>query len=353
MAQETIQIVCKNCGSTDVVKVGFHGGVQRYLCKACKRKFKADDSPFHMKVSAGHISSALAMYYTGSSITDIRNHIRQETGYYPSKSVVFDWVEKYTEQAANHFRQYHPKVGETWIADETMIDLDKGKKVWFWDIIDADTRFLLASRVSISRTTRDAKALIQDAVKRAGKAPKMIITDKMKSYPDGIFTALGGATEHLQSSPFKIASESTSKIERFHETLKERTKVMKAFRDIETLITFADGFLVYYNFLKPHEALKGRTPAEKAKVRYPFKTWVEVVNAPVSKKAELITHISPRMRITLPRTPTDKAFRRHRITPTMPRITPTQKRFPIGGVYTDKSGRLLSRRHHRGWRRLV
>ena len=70
MAEETIQIACKNCGSTDVVKAGFQSGVQRYLCHTCKRKFKADDTPFHGKVSAGHISSALAMYYTGSSITD-------------------------------------------------------------------------------------------------------------------------------------------------------------------------------------------------------------------------------------------------------------------------------------------
>ena len=352
MAEETIQIACKNCGSTDVVKAGFQSGVQRYLCHTCKRKFKADDTPFHGKVSAGHISSALAMYYTGSSITDIRNHIRQETGYYPPKSVVFYWIEKYTEQAANHFRQYRPKVGDTWIADETMIDLDKGVKVWFWDVIDADTRFLLASRVSISRTTRDAKALIQDAVKKAGKAPKMIITDKMKSYPDGIFTTLGSMTEHLQSSPFKIASESTSKVERFHETLKERTKVMKAFRDIETLITFASGFLVYYNYLKPHEALEGKTPAEKAKVRYTTKTWVEVVNAPVAKRAEVSTHISPRMKLPKTHISLDRAFKRQRISRRPPRITPHQRVFPLGGIYTDKSGRLLSRRPRRGWRRL-
>jgi putative transposase len=351
MTTEQIKVICKNCNSEHVIRYGSYKGMQRYYCKDCKRKFKGDAALFHMKVSASHISSALSMYYTGSSITDIRNHIRQETGYHPSKSVVFGWIEKYTEQASEHFRKFRPQVGDRWIADETMIDLDKGKNVWFWDIIDADTRFLLASRVSISRTAQDAKSLIQDAVKKAGKAPKLIITDRLKSYPDGIYTALGGATEHLQSSPFKIASESTSKIERFHSTLKERTKVMKAFRDIETLISFADGFLVYYNFLKPHESLEGKTPAEKAKVRYTAKTWVEVVNAPVSKQVEVSTHISPRMPMITPRTPVDKAFRRQRITPKPPRL-PHQRVFPLGGIYTDKSGRLLSRRHKRGWRKL-
>jgi len=327
-------------------------GVQRYWCKACKRKFKADDSPFHMKVSPQHISGALSMYYTGSSITDIRNHIRQETGYHPSKSVVFDWIEKYTKQAEKQFSNVKPRVGNTWIADETMIDLDKQKKVWLWDIIDADTRFILATRVSISRTTNDAKQLIANAVKRAHKVPKTIITDKLPAYPDGIYNALAGATEHLQSNPFNIASESTSKIERFHETLKERTKVMKAFRDIETLNTFTQGFLVYYNFLKPHESLDGKTPAEKAKVRYPVKTWADVVNQPVSKQTEVTIHRSPKLNITMERTPLDNAYKRRRITPKTPRIS--QRSFPLakGRMYTNKSGTMVSGRKRKGWRRI-
>lgn len=151
MTQEIIKITCKNCGSEHVIKYGSYKGVQRYWCKACNRKFKADDSPFHMKVSPQHISGALSMYYTGSSITDIRNHIRQETGYHPSKSVVFDWIEKYTEQAEKQFSNVKPRVGNTWIADETMIDLDKQKKVWLWDIIDADTDIEVKPPLTIPR----------------------------------------------------------------------------------------------------------------------------------------------------------------------------------------------------------
>lgn len=45
------EITCKNCGSTAVVKFGSYKGVQRYFCKACKRKFKADDDVFHMRKS--------------------------------------------------------------------------------------------------------------------------------------------------------------------------------------------------------------------------------------------------------------------------------------------------------------
>lgn len=241
------------------------------------------------------------MYYTGSSITDIRSHIRRQTGYFPSKSSVFGWIEKYTDRAAQQFAKAKPKVGDKWVADETMIDLDEGVKVWFWDTIDTRSRFLLASRVSLARTMLDAKQLIQDALKRAGKPPKVIVTDKMKSYADGIFTALGGYAEHWQGSPFTAAGEGTSKVERFHETLKERTKVMKAFRDVDTLIEFSKGFLTYYNFLKPHEALNGKTPAERAKLGYDIKTWADVVNMPVPVVVERASHMRPRLRLVQPK----------------------------------------------------
>ncbi len=100
----TKTITCKNCGSEAVVKFGTYKGAQRFMCKVCHRKFKADDSVFHMKVPAEYVSSALSMYYSGSSINDIRNHLQQEHGYYPSKRIVFEWVEKYTPKAVEQFK---------------------------------------------------------------------------------------------------------------------------------------------------------------------------------------------------------------------------------------------------------
>jgi len=53
-------IICKNCGSPAVVKFGTYKGVQRFWCKSCQRKFKADNALFHMKVSPEYISTALS-----------------------------------------------------------------------------------------------------------------------------------------------------------------------------------------------------------------------------------------------------------------------------------------------------
>jgi len=347
-------IVCKNCGSTHVVKFGKYKDVQLYYCNDCKRKFKGDAALFHMKVPPEYVSSALSMYYSGSSIDDIRDFLKQEYGYYPSKHVVFEWVDKYTSLAAKQFRDVHPKVGDTWIADETVLEMDKGIKVWFWDIIDSDTRFLLASRASLNRGMLDARLLMEAAYKRAGKAPKEVITDQLKAYLDGVELTFGADTKHIQGGPFKVLSsgESTSQIERFHGTIKERTKVMRAFRDMETLIQFMDGYLVYYNYFKPNDALVGKTPAEAAKVEYQPRNWKELTQLPVSKQTEIQSHIRialikpVRISSSMPRI-TPKTLR---ITPKVPRISPKLPKLGGNEVYVSRSG-AISRHYFRGAKR--
>ena len=54
--QNSNTITCKYCGAGGVVKYGSYKGVQRYWCKVCQRKFKDDDTTFHMKVSPQFIS---------------------------------------------------------------------------------------------------------------------------------------------------------------------------------------------------------------------------------------------------------------------------------------------------------
>lgn len=275
--EETImnKITCKYCGSPAVVKYGTYKSVQRYWCKSCKRKFKADDSPFHMQIPASQITSALSMYYEGMSLNAIRRHFQQEYGTMPSSSTVYEWIEKYTPIAIKAFRDYHPEVGNVWIADETVLKID-GQNVWMYDIIDEKTRFLLATRITTSRTIKDAQALMEKAARRAGIKPKMVITDKQNSYLDGIELAYGADTEHVQSSPF-APTDDTQRIERFHGTLKQRTKVMRGLKNIESANEFTDGWLVHYNFFRPHESLKDKTPAEVARIDYPVKNWADVI----------------------------------------------------------------------------
>jgi transposase InsO family protein len=156
-----------------------------------------------------------------------------------------------------------------------MLDIG-GRKLWFWDIIDEHTRFLLASHISRTRTTKDARKLVHAARKRAGgKIPKVIITDGLRAYQDGIELEFGGDTHHIQSKPF-TETDTTNHIERFHGSLKDRTKVMRGLKDAKSARLILDGWLLHYNFLRKHETL-GKTPAEAAGVRYPYHNWQDIV----------------------------------------------------------------------------
>lgn len=305
-----IQPSCKHCQSTNIRKYGLYKGVQRYFCNDCRRKFKADAMLFHMKTPTGQISSAMSMYYSGMSINEIRTHLRQENGNYPSSKAVYGWIDKYTDLATKTMRDYHPKVGTTWVADETVLVID-GQNVWLYDIIDADTRYLLATRIALSRTTHDAQMLMEEASKKAGKMPDIVITDKNNSYLDGVELAFGADTEHIQSRPFALENN-TQLIERFHGTLKDRTKVMRGLKSIGTAIQFIDGFLVHYNYFRPHESLKGKTPAEVAGIDYAHKNWAEIIRQPVSKFDEIKSHQTPPMRTLRIRLPETHVGRPHK-----------------------------------------
>jgi transposase-like protein len=55
------------------------------------------------------------------SIANIGNYLQREYGYHPSKSVVYEWIDKYTTMAVEHFKNYKPQVGDSWILDETIL----------------------------------------------------------------------------------------------------------------------------------------------------------------------------------------------------------------------------------------
>jgi len=318
---------CKSCQSENTIKYGKLGDTQLYYCKDCYSKFKDDDTLFHMKTPANQVSSALNMYYEGMSIKAIRRNLKQEYGNMPSTATIYEWIQKYTQYATDSIKDHKPKkVGDVWIADETVIEID-GNNVWLWDIIDKDTRFLLATRISRSRTTQDAQMLYDRAVKMAGKEPDKVITDKLASYLD---VRYGKETEHIQSRPFAV-EDNTQLIERFHETLKQRTKVMRGLKNIETAHDFISGWLVHYNYIRPHTALDDKTPAEIAGTDYPYKNWADITRHKPSKPV-IIEHQPrdfeelPRIQIGRPRKRVRVSKRKRRDTPPMSSLLQVRNR---------------------------
>lgn len=269
---------CKHCQSANIIKFGTHTDtngtkIQRYYCKNCKRKFTELDTLPKMQTPMNQVSAALRMYYSGMSLDGIQGQLQQEFGNRVAESTIYYWIVKFTKEAIDRSKDFRPEVGDVWIADETGIDIHGSKRdLWFWDIIDAKSRYLLASHISNTRTTEDARILIQKAVQRAGKYPRVIITDKLHAYID----AVSGNTQHERSTPFTTIN-STNKIERFHGTFKDRTKVVRAYKNIEAANLITQGWLIHYNFFKEQGALGDVPPAVKMGITIPFTNWADIV----------------------------------------------------------------------------
>lgn len=270
---------CKFCNSLSVVRYGLtEKGKQRFLCQKCKRTFVTTNAPERMRYSTKVIASAINQFYESSSLHKIKRQLQLDFGVRPDHSTIYNWIVRYTKKATKAFENTRMKVGNTWVADETVLKLKSGggENVWLFDCFDEDSKFLLATHLTPNRYTKDAQILMERAEKRAGKMPKVVITDKLRSYLRAMEETFGDRTKHHQSRPFAL-TKSTRSIERLHGTIKDRTKIMRGLASKESAKLMMDGWGIHYNFFRPHGGLGSKTPAEAAGIDVPFKNWAEVV----------------------------------------------------------------------------
>ncbi|MDD5128009.1 MAG: DDE-type integrase/transposase/recombinase [Dehalococcoidales bacterium] len=231
--QEYFAVKCKLCGSAHVVRYRRRKGVQRWWCKTCKRKFVDNKAISGMKTPIEQVASAISMYYEGMSLNAIRRQFQQMHNYLPSDSTIYEWIDRFRQKAVDEANKQTPKVGDTFIADETVLRVG-GKKYWLIDIMDADTRFFICSYISHNRSIRDIKAAFEKAYELTKKYPKTVVTDGWGAYPDGIEQAYGANTKHKLGSPFVTTDNNTNLIERVQGTVKDRTKVLRGLKTKET-----------------------------------------------------------------------------------------------------------------------
>lgn len=268
-------IRCPRCGNDDLQKYGLRHGEQEYICNLCKAKFKNTKAPYRMRSPMVQIGAALSMFYDGLSLSDISRQLEQSYSNPVNPSSVYRWILRYTREAVDTLGQIRPQIGDTWVVDETVISI-AGENRWFWDVIDEKTRFLLGSYISRSRNIQDVVITMERAWKKTERVPRFIISDGLKSYIDGIEQVFGADAKHIVSRGF-TAEINTNLIERFHGTLKERVKVFRDLKTIETARLILDGFVVNYNFFRPHMTLKNKTPAEVAGINYECKNWTAFI----------------------------------------------------------------------------
>jgi transposase-like protein len=272
---------CPKCGSYDAIRKGFKttkkGRKQKFRCKDCGRNFMLKEGGFeNMKFSPEIVCQCIDLYFKGVSLRKIAHHIGQtHKGLSISHVMIYYWIKRYTKIISDYVDDLNPKIGDLWHADEMMVKVKQdgikyhGQGVcewaWVWNCMDADTRFLLANQVTTRRGLKDVRRLFSKAKDVAKSRPEVLITDGLMTYPRAIRKEFG-----WRNNPHRIVGlrdkSGNNRVERLHGTIRQREKVMRAMHTPTTSDALMNGYRVHYNFVRPHMALGGLTPSEKANI---------------------------------------------------------------------------------------
>ena len=273
----TYEITCPACESERVVKMGVRNDQQRYLCRGCRKSFRANGKAEGRRMDAELMGSAIRDFYNGISYKKIAEGIEKEYDVpEPSEATVYEWVRDFTEAAAEEMKEHKAKTSGHWVADEMYVDVG-GKKIYNWNVMDKGTRYILASHLSPKRDATAARAVLRKALAAADSPPETITTDKWRAYLKPIQDLIPGA-RHIQSEGL-TAEINNNLSERVQGTYRDRIKTLRGLDNLESGQRYLDGWTINYNLFKKHHALGDKTPASRALTAPPFREWADVVKA--------------------------------------------------------------------------
>lgn len=248
---------CRFCRSANVVKAGWRynrsGRKRRYLCKMCDRRFTIDDGFLHMRFKPATITAAVDLCWMSKSLRKAKNWLMRHWREWP-KSHVSIWrgIHRFARLVKRLFVRLVPRTSGRWQADGMCLFIG-GKPCWNWEVMDEDTRFWLASRLSEGwdRSISDAEAVLKLARERARGRPSVLVTDGLFAYERASRWALGWRhCKHERHVSWREGKCSTNLIERKIQTTRMRTKTMRCFKSLKTGRNWLDGAQIHYNFVR-------------------------------------------------------------------------------------------------------
>lgn len=281
------QIICPKCNSNHTKKNGKRktenrGFIQRYKCKSCNKRFVIDNGFFRMRNAPQKITLCLDLFFRGVSTRKVQEHLQ---AFYPQNSShmsILRWVGKYSNMISKYTDSLKVNVGSEMQLDE-MEHKTKGQRSWFIDTIDTKSRYMVSSDFSRNRGLKDIKKVLRNAKKKTGKQVRVVTTDGWKVYPKAIRNTFN-TNKRIRSSVIHrkiIASEKgfNHKVERMHNNIRERTKIFRGFGSLEGAKAIMNGYEVYYNFIRKHQALN-KCPYELAipEMELGVNKWLDLIS---------------------------------------------------------------------------
>jgi putative transposase len=176
------------------------------------------------------------------------------------------WCLKFGQTYANGLRRRHPRPGDRWHLDEVFIRIN-GRTHYLWRAVDQEGD-VLDILVQSRRDKKAAKKFFRKLLKGLRYVPRVIVTDKLKSY-SAAKTEIMPGVEHCQQKGRNNRAENS------HQPTRVREKVMRRFKSAGHAQRFLSAFDQISSHFRPGRHLyTARGYREVMKLR--FATWAEV-----------------------------------------------------------------------------
>ena len=183
---------------------------------------------------------------------------------------VREWCLKFGQTYANGLRRKSPRPGDRWHLDEVFLKIN-GRLHYLWRAVDQDGD-VLDILVQSRRDKKAAKKFFRKLLKGLQYVPRVIITDKLKSYSAARAEVMPGV-EHLQQK------YQNNRAENSHQPTRLRERVMRRFKSSAHAQRFLSAFGIITSHFRPGRHLcKAGVYREMMKRR--FVVWEQVVAAP-------------------------------------------------------------------------
>ena len=179
------------------------------------------------------------------------------------------WCLKFGQTYANGLRRRRPRPGDRWHLDEVFLKIN-GQVHYLWRAVDQDGD-VLDILVQSRRDKKAAQKFFRKLLKGLRYAPRVIITDKLKSYSAAKAAVMPGI-EHRQ------AKRQNNRAENSHQPTRLRERVMRRFKSAGHAQPFLSAFGAINSHFRPgrHLCTAG---VYREMMKHRFAAWDEVVGA--------------------------------------------------------------------------
>jgi putative transposase len=185
---------------------------------------------------------------------------------------VRSWCRKFGQAYAKALRQRHPRPGDTWHLDEVFLTIH-GERQYLWRAVDQDG-YVLDILVQRRRDKHAAKKFFRKLLKGLRYVPRVIITDKLRSY--------GAAKQEiLPSIEHRQHRYLNNRAENSHQPTRQRERRMQRFKSPG----HAQRFLSVYGPITAHFRPRRHllpAPVYRQEMRQRFQAWQEITGTPLA-----------------------------------------------------------------------